>query len=207
MYDRSAESRRPVVTSVGGMSLASGDHICALYRGQEERDQLITPFFADGLHEGQACVFLAPEREGRAFRDRLTMSMPEARRARAELQVKPPEESYLQNGTFDGDSMLDLLYSWSHSTFAKGNSNLARLAADMSWARPLVRPAFTDELIRYEARATRWLRSYPQIGICMYDLDKFGGDMIIPLVKAHPRVWLNGMVVENPYYLGPDEVA
>ncbi|MFJ8078061.1 MEDS domain-containing protein [Streptomyces sp. NPDC096176] len=207
MYERSADSRGPAVTAVGGIPLAPGDHICALHRGREERDRLITPFFADGLREGQTCVFLAPEGEGRAFRDLLATTVPEVRRVCGNLQIKPPEETYLRNGTFDGDRMLDLLYSWSYRTFSEGDAGFACLAADMSWARPLVRPAFTAELIRYETRATRWLRSYPQVGVCLYDLDTFGGDLIIPLIKAHPRVWLNGMVFENPYCLGPDEVA
>ncbi|MER7661466.1 MEDS domain-containing protein [Streptomyces sp. NPDC096193] len=207
MYDRSVDSRGPAVISVGGIPLAPGDHVCALHRGQEERDRLITPFFADGLYEGQACVFLVPTGEGKAFRDRLATTVPEVRRVCENLQIKPPDESYLQGGSFDGDRMLDLLYDWSHGTFSESDGTCARLAADMSWALPLVRPTFTHELIRYEARATHWLRSYPQVGVCMYDLDKFGGDMIIPLIKAHPRVWLNGTVLENPYYLEPDEVA
>lgn len=71
----------------------------------------------------------------------------------------------------------------------------------MSWAYPLVRPGFVRELVEYETRATSWLRPCPQVGVCMYDLEFFGGDLIVPMAKAHPRVWLSGMAVENPYYL------
>jgi hypothetical protein len=28
----------------------------------------------------------------------------------------------------------------------------------------------------------------------------FGGNVIIPVINAHPKVWLNGMILENPYF-------
>jgi hypothetical protein len=36
---------------------------------------------------------------------------------------------------------------------------------------------------------------------CLYDLDRFDGDVIVPIVRAHPKVWMNGVVLTNPYYL------
>jgi hypothetical protein len=29
--------------------------------------------------------------------------------------------------------------------------------------------------------------------------------VIVSIVKTHPKVLIRGMVVENPYYVGPDE--
>lgn len=204
MDERRVQTPAPIIASVGGVPLAPGDHVCALYRGRAEREQLLTPFFADGLSQGHVCLLLAAEGEGRAFRDVLAAKVPTVGSDTDNLQSKGPKESYLRNGSFDGDDMLDLLYAWSDSMFPAGNSTFGRLAADMSWAGPLVRSAFIHDLVRYEVKATRWLRSYPQVGMCLYDLELFSGDLIIPLVKAHPKVWLSGMVVENPYYLGPE---
>ncbi|MFC4607586.1 MEDS domain-containing protein [Streptomyces maoxianensis] len=200
-----ASAAASAVASVGGVPLAPGDHVCALYRGRAEREQLLTPFIADGLREGHSCLLLAADGEGRALRDVLAANAPAVGPDSDGLQIMGPKESYLLHGTFDGDHMLDMLYAWSDSTFSAGNGTFARLAADMSWAQPLVQPAFIHELIRYEMKATRWFRSCPQVGMCLYDLELFSGDLIIPLVKAHPKVWLSGMVVENPYCAGPEE--
>lgn len=204
MDERRAETPVPVVAPVSGMPLAQGDHVCALYRGRAEREQLLTAFFADSLREGQTCLLLAAEGEGRAFCDMLAAKAPAVGPGSDNLQIMDPKESYLRDGTFDAERTLDLLYAWSDSMLPAGNDAFARLAADMSWAHPLVQSAFIHDLVRYEVNATRWLRSYPQVGMCMYNMELFSGDLIIPLVKAHPKVWLNGMVVENPYHLGPE---
>ncbi|MCX4825242.1 MEDS domain-containing protein [Streptomyces sp. NBC_01142] len=203
MVQHRAEVSSATVASVGGVPLAPGDHVCALYRGRAERNQLITPFFADGLRDGHICLLMAAQDEGRTFCDVLAATAPSAERESDHLQIRGPQGSYLHNGSFDGDRMLGLLYAWSADMFRNGDGNFARVAADMSWAQPLVQPAFIHDLVQYEVKATRWLRSRPQVGVCMYDLELFSGDLIIPLVKAHPKVWLSGMVVENPYCLGP----
>lgn len=72
----------------------------------------------------------------------------------------------------------------------------------MSWARPLVdAPGFVMDLTRYETRFNLWARRHPQVTACMYDLDRFGGDVIVLIVRAHPMVWMSGVVLTNPHYL------
>ncbi|MER5466209.1 MEDS domain-containing protein [Streptomyces sp. NPDC002668] len=197
------EASSPAVARVGGVPLAPGDHVCVLYRGRAERNELMAPFFADGLRAGHICLLLAAQGEGRAFCDVLAAEAPSVGEESDHLQIMGPEESCLQDGSFDRDRMLALLHAWSGDMFRNGDGDFARLAADMSWAQPLVQPGFIRDLVRYEMEATCRLKSCPQVGVCMYDLELFNGDLIIPLVKAHPRVWLSGMVMENPYCLAP----
>ena len=54
---------------------------------------------------------------------------------------------------------------------------------------------------------TRWTRAYRQTGVCMYDLDRFGGDVIVAMVRTHPKVLINGVIVENPYAVDPSTIA
>ena len=42
--------------------------------------------------------------------------------------------------------------------------------------------------------------------VCLYDLDKFRGNVIIPALKVHPKVFFGGMLLENPYYVDPDDL-
>jgi hypothetical protein len=74
----------------------------------------------------------------------------------------------------------------------------------MSWAKPLMSPTLVKQLVRSEVNITRWVRSREMVGLCLYDLDLFSGDLIIPMIKAHPKVWMGGAVVENPFYLDPE---
>ncbi|MFJ4849835.1 MULTISPECIES: MEDS domain-containing protein [unclassified Streptomyces] len=200
------------VATVGGTPLRQGDHICAFYRGHAERDRLVTSFLAEGLRAEHVCTLLAAPEDARAYRDALEAEVPSLVRAGGRLVVGDPQDTYLRNGAFDADGMLASLRGWVAELLDGGGAaavdgrgrrrpRLLRIAADMSWAHALVRPGFVRELVAYETRATSWLRACPQVGVCLYDLGLFGGDLIIPMVKAHPRVWLGGMVVENPYYL------
>lgn len=42
------------------------------------------------------------------------------------------------------------------------------------------------------------------MNICLYDVERFSGAVILDTLKTHPSVLLNGMVVDNPYYVEPD---
>ncbi|MEU6345812.1 MEDS domain-containing protein [Streptomyces sp. NPDC046977] len=200
------------VATVGGVPLRQGDHVCAFYRGRAERDRLVTSFLAEGLRAEHVCTLLAAPEDARACRDALEAEVPTLVRAGGRLVVRDPQDTCLRNGVFDGDAMPASLRDWVAELLGGGGDGAAdgggrrrprllRIAVDMSWAHALVRPGFVRELVAYETRATSWLRACPQVGVCMYDLGLFGGDLIIPMVKAHPRVWLGGMVVENPYNL------
>jgi hypothetical protein len=45
----------------------------------------------------------------------------------------------------------------------------------------------------------------PQINMCLYDLNRCGGELILDVLKTHPKAMLGGMIIDNPYYLDPDE--
>jgi hypothetical protein len=187
------------VGTIGETHMYPGDHIVVFFRGRAERDQLVKPYLRDGLAAGHVCFFMANEGEQETFRTMITD------RADGPLEVAGSEGYYLDRGTFQPDVLLGRLYDWSNETFAR-SAGFARIGGDMAWALPLIAPDFIADLMEYEVQVTRWVRSYPQVNVCLYDLDHFGGDLVIPLVKTHAKMWLNGVLVDNPYYLDPDGV-
>jgi DNA replication protein DnaC len=42
-------ARNPVVLGIAGLEAEPGDHICALFSGERERDQILIPFLRAGL--------------------------------------------------------------------------------------------------------------------------------------------------------------
>jgi signal transduction histidine kinase/FixJ family two-component response regulator len=74
----------------------------------------------------------------------------------------------------------------------------------MSWALDTKTEA--RELVAYESELNRFLPRYPQVMLCLYDLDQFNGEVLIGILETHPLVLLAGMVMENPYYIEPDQV-
>jgi hypothetical protein len=62
------------------------------------------------------------------------------------------------------------------------------------------------ELLLLESEMNRYLPLYPQVILCLYDLDRFGAGIIVDLLKTHPRVLVGGLLVDNPYHQTPDEL-
>lgn len=84
---------------------------------------------------------------------------------------------------------------WSqHEPVADGHP-FGRIVGDMSRAAP----ALIDTLLDEEVAMTAWMKNYPQVALCLYDLNRFGGDLIVPMIKAEPNVWMAGTLVENAY--------
>jgi hypothetical protein len=57
----------------------------------------------------------------------------------------------------------------------------------------------------YEAELNRFVPNYPQVILCLYDLDSFSGQILIDILKTHPRVLMGGTVLENLHYMEPEE--
>jgi hypothetical protein len=86
-----------------------------------------------------------------------------------------------------------------------GSFQFARSVGEMTWS--LRDMPGVDELARYESELNRFMPRYPQMILCLYDIDQFGGGIVVDMLKTHPRVLLGGMVLENAFYLSPDEFA
>jgi hypothetical protein len=39
----------------------------------------------------------------------------------------------------------------------------------------------------------------------MYDLERFGAEVLMDALRTHPMVVVDGMVHDNPYYIEPDK--
>jgi hypothetical protein len=74
-----------------------------------------------------------------------------------------------------------------------------------TWSRRDVLPDI-NELLMLESEMNQYLPLYPQVIVCLYDIDRFGGGALMNLVKTHPRMLVSGVVIENPYLLTPDEI-
>jgi hypothetical protein len=190
--------------TINGLKAQTGDHICAFYRGREERDGLMVPFLQEGVRAGDVCLCITGGSDHRRL-ERSVLDGCEGVDAGL-LEIEDAEDTYLAGGSFSSDRMLTYWTDWGHKTFEAQGRSFARAASDMSWAHNVITGPLIDDFIGYEAQATRSARAYPQVALCLYDLDKFRGNVIIPVLKVHPKVFFGGMLLENPYYVDPDEL-
>lgn len=172
-----------------GVPLEMHSHLCVFHHGHAERDDLLIPFLTDGLRNGEACQYFAGAGEKGDAVQRLGGPNPR-------LQVHEPGSRHPCDDVLDSEAILAELDEWSRREGAP-----CRVAGDMGWVkRSLRRREVLDALFQHEVNAGSWVNSRPVYALCFYDLDVFGGDVIVPMVKAHPQVWMTGVLIDNPYH-------
>ncbi|RYP84433.1 hypothetical protein EKO23_15525 [Nocardioides guangzhouensis] len=180
-----------------------GTHFCALYSGPAERDRLLYPFLEEGLRQGDKCLCLIDDVEPAVVRDRAVgQPGPEYSRRSAQLDVERASDAYLPSGEFCVDDMMRFLAE-SVDAATDDDFDLLRAAGEMSWVLP--GPPGWDDLFRYESALNQVVEQMPAILVCLYDLQKFGADMLVEVLYTHPKVLLDRTVIDNPHYLPPKE--
>ena len=203
----------PVLSGIDEIELQPGSHVCAFYRGEADRDRLLTGYLRAGLTAGDKCICVV---DSPYTAKRLATLRPAPadlngngvhrngthRNGTDQLDVYLPETTYLAGGGF---STSDMLTFWSEN-MAKAEVEgytFCRLVGEMTWA--LRDAPGVEHLIGYESELNRVTASNPVIVLCLYDLDLFSGEVVVNVVKTHPQVLIQGILIENPYYVEPDE--
>ena len=197
----------PSVFDKIGIPIDAGHHICAMYFGVSERDDVLLPFVGDGLNLGDKCFAAVQEPDSTDFISKLAavvgadVDLPESI-ARDQLEIKNSTDQILSPDQFDPSEIIEF---WDNrvSTALTNGYPFVRLTAEASWWLPQL-PGM-DELFRYESELNRFTTRHPQAILCMYDLSQYTESIVIDLLRTHPLVLLSGMRIENPYYLTPDE--
>ena len=193
-------------SGVPGIGLSAGDHICAFHFGPDERDLLIGLYLHAGLLAGDKCVAFIDDADPEALFDRLSESVDVAAAlASHQLEVIDTHDSYLRNGGFSAAGTLSFLDTTVSAAVTDGLHPCARLLGEMSWV--LRHPEASGELFSYESAVNEFSHRYPQVLLCLYDLEMFGPEMLVEALRTHPKLLLGGMLVPNPNYLTPGEYA
>jgi hypothetical protein len=181
-----------------------GDHICALYLGPAERDEILMPYLRAGLRAGEKCLCLINDADPSEVIASIDESLDvEGCVASHQLEVMRSEDAYLRSGRFSPGQMIDFLGEAMARATRDGPYRIARVVGEMTWV--LAGPPGADELFVYESELNRFAPQYSQVLMCLYDLQRFGGSILVDLLTTHPRLLLGGMVLDNPHYLSPDE--
>jgi hypothetical protein len=69
----------------------------------------------------------------------------------------------------------------------------------MSWVLP--EPGGAEDFFVHESTVNKIIKDKPAVFMYTYDAQRFGVSMLVDVIKTHPRVLLDGMVLENLQYL------
>lgn len=191
-----------VVLGATGIELDAGSHVCAFYKGEQERDEILLPFLREGIRAGHKCLCVVESVSPGDIRDELG-DRAEQRMVEGLLEVLTPGETYLRGGRFSMSAMLSFWRQSVDAALEQGEAGFVCVVGEMP--RALTEEDDHDEFLLYESELNRFAPCRPQVILCLYDMQRFGGAVLIDILRTHPLVLLGGAVVENPYYLEPDE--
>lgn len=189
-----------VSTGLPGVFITVGDHVCTFFRGDEERNAVLFPYLTTGLASGDRCVCVLDRQHPQDVVEEIVVDAEQL----DNLSLVSSEESYLTNGYFSPDEMLGYWAEVARATFDGEEYEFLRLAGEMTWA--LKDHPGVDLLVNYESELNRFAGKYPQTILCLYDLELFNdGELLIDILRTHPKVLMGGTIVENPWYTEPDQ--
>src|ERR1700761_1604567 len=89
---------------IGGLEAEPGDHMCGVFSGEAERDQVLIPFLEDGLASGDKCICVV---DGTAPGEIVAALGPAGEAAASaackQLEVIRSCDMYLRSGRFLAD--------------------------------------------------------------------------------------------------------
>jgi hypothetical protein len=194
------------------MALASslapqpGDHLCGFYYGDEERDALLLPFLRAGLRSGDKCLAVVDSTPVEQVIAEVTTGLDaEALLASGQLELYGSAQTYLLNGSFEPDRMIDFWERMAVDNSAGESFGFARVVGEMSWLERA--PAPREHVLKYETWADGFATRFEHAILCLYDLRRLGSGILLDLMRTHPKLLLGGLVLENPHHLSTDPLA
>jgi hypothetical protein len=187
-----------------GSELGAQRHVCAFFHSAEEEYRVVLPFIKDGFECGQKAFHVVDPKLRDEHRERLGSAGidVDAAEQSGQFDLRHWGEVYLRDGRFDKDRMLALLGEVLESGREHG-FGLTRMVAHVEWA--LEKQPGVDDLVEYEARVNYIWPRHKDAVICAYDLTKFGGHIVMDILRSHPMVLIGGIIQENPFFVPPDE--
>jgi hypothetical protein len=181
-------------------------HVCAFFNSRDEEYETLNPFFKEAVDNGEKNMHIINPALMADHRARLTASGINAAHCEAcgQLALVSWGDAYLdEEGAFNKDRMLSAVDRLTGTGRDAGFSRL-RIMGNMDWV--FDDPQAALNLIQYEAEVNEVLERNRQPAICVYDMAKLSGAMLMDLLRTHPLTLINGVVQENPFFTPPSDM-
>jgi len=185
-------------------NLQPHDHLCLIYETQDEQFEAAIPYIREGLKQGEKCIYIADENTVECVETEMNKTGidVESHQKSGALSIVTSQESYLKEGSFDPDRMIQFLENLTKEAKKEGYSVL-RVTGEMTWV--LAGDPGSDRVMEYEAKLNYFIEKNDCLAICQYNRNKFSPDTILDVIHTHPLVIFGRTVANNFYYIPPDE--
>lgn len=188
-----------------GSQFGEQRHVCAFFHSSDEKYHVLLPFIKEGFDRGDRAFHVVdPDRLQDHLRRLESVGIDTAAAESSnQLRVYGWNDAHIDpNGRFDQHRMLALIEEELKLGATRG-FRVSRSIGNMEWA--LEDLPGVDDLVEYEARLNYILPRYTDPVICVYDISKFSGAVIVDILRTHPMVVIGGTLQENPFFVPPDD--
>lgn len=189
---------------LGNATLGTHRHVCAFFDSVDEEYRVMLPFIQEGLQRGEKAFHIVDSRlreEHLRWLEAAGIDTTAAEQ-RGQFELRDWHETYLRGGRFDQEKLLGVM----GDVFKQGREQgypLTRVLGHAEWSGEDWPGA--DDFLEYEARLNQLMPQTVDPIICLYDLSKIGGRIVIDVMRTHPLVILGGVLQENPFFVPPEE--
>lgn len=184
----------PRALDLAELGFQVGDHICAFYNGDDDSlDNIVVDYVCRGLQAGNKCVCMIDTAS--SVRERIPGELVSRDGI---LQFLTEDEGYLPEGHFSKDTFIRNLEAMVQGVLSDGYDRLWLIGDGSVIAHNAVD---LKTWFAAESEVNELAPRYPQFLLCLYNLDLFGGETVMYVLKTHPRIFVNGMIIANPYYI------
>ena len=188
-----------LASSLAHAQLRNHFHACAFVAGPDEERSVIDPFFLEGLRRGEKAVYIVDPQRRDEHEHRLRAGSPSPEL----VDVTTWNDAHLKGGSFDQDRMMASLEELIRDHAATGQPPM-RLVGQMGWIQ--TSPPGIEQLVAYEASVNEVLNRGRTPTVCVYDVRKLSGSLMMDLLRAHPLTVMNGVLHENPFYTPAEQM-
>jgi MEDS: MEthanogen/methylotroph, DcmR Sensory domain len=190
---------------LAGSILGKACHVCAFFNNRDEEYRVLLPFVRDGLDRGEKIVHTIDPERRREHLERLAAGGIDVATLLQDgrFELRTWSDTHLLDGYFDQHRTLELFEGVLRGAKEHGFP-LTRFVTHMEWA--LKNEEQITDLLEYEARANdvwEYQDGPSNPVICTYDLTKFGGDVVVDVMRTHPMIIIGGILQKNPFYVPP----
>jgi hypothetical protein len=195
---------QPITVSLPWTQSDRHRHVCAFFHSPEEEYTVMLPFIQEGVELGDKIWYIV-DSELRTQHLRVLGQAgldTDALRDSGRLDVASWAEAHLSPGHFDQNAMLSLLDGtlWSN---AQQGFPITRIWSNQEWALKDL-PGVGD-IAQYESRWNTISAKHDVLTVCVYDISRFGGGIVMDMLRTHPFALVGGILYENPFYSTPEE--
>jgi hypothetical protein len=195
---------RSVATPIhfAGTQLGEARHVCAFFNSDEEEYRVLLPFIKEGFACGNKAVHVVNPDRRHDHLERLAAVGIDSLAAEqsGQFDLRTNTETYLRDGRFDQDRMLEVFEQLACDNALTGFP-LSRIVCHMDWAA--AGRSHVDDLVEFESRVNDVWSRHDDVVICVYDLAQFGGDTVIDIMRTHPMILIGGILQQNPFFVPP----